>query len=671
MSGGILDIFLKKSEYFKVNNPHNSSEMCELLINNKKTKYYVHTYDPDLIINNIGLDAIQYNIDDETKLNYIKNIREMIETESQPNCCNCVSFVLYNFDSHRIDNFYNFMKSLFISVNNITNYLSGFIVRLYFDQSVFDTLNIFRNNPSNFEKYKYKINRNEYKINQIDQILEYLYTNERTEIYLYGCPSNEKNDDKIRSLRFLPLFDKTVNIKIIRDADGFVSCTDCFNILKFVRDKKILMNYSMDLLKSSHPSMFLRHDALISKIEGVKNNICTLPYSPWLKIYHLHDEFLSSHVPLFDIAAGLFGTSIQIKSTYYDKCRENVDNFINNVKNVKLQLKKLIDNFATLKSLDKEFSNMIREQSYNTFTGSKIKQLEQYNNTHDSKELNLIIQELKLYDEKYINSILSYIYNHTYFETETLFVNIGYDEIFLLELFKNISCVKRNIDTDETILNFIKTNMNLYKNPYTLTYWLIYPPDDHIIDIAHNDYLKYYDINSYDKSKILFYINQIASIEKIINISLDNTFQDIEDYSKNIAKKFIDSGMVLKNVFAEKKIATYIYNEFYFTELRTITSIKCMIDTILYKLRELFENNYIMIFFNTNAHLASTIHFLNGRLYKDELLSTEQNIKDDTFYKLYNNDVPTTSHIEKFNDLIGGSNSYIKFRKYIMKLSNR
>ena len=48
--------------------------------------------------------------------------------------------------------------------------------------------------------------------------------------------------------RFLTLFDAKVNIKIIREADGFVSYLDCMNIKNFCLSNTILFIYKLNFL---------------------------------------------------------------------------------------------------------------------------------------------------------------------------------------------------------------------------------------------------------------------------------------------------------------------------------------------------------------------------------------------------------------------------------------
>ena len=60
-------------------NPVNKEEKCTL-INNKKERYYIHTYDPSLILD---------------KLATFPDIAKHFDLKVRHNCCNCISISLY------------------------------------------------------------------------------------------------------------------------------------------------------------------------------------------------------------------------------------------------------------------------------------------------------------------------------------------------------------------------------------------------------------------------------------------------------------------------------------------------------------------------------------------------------------------------------------------------
>ena len=322
----------------KVMNPlKNTEEEC-YLVNNKKHSFYKYIYDPSKIMQNqidfvISSDII---IDEDYKKKHLRHLSELINPEKKENCCNCVSFTLYiqdmtddkdfigenkMFFRETIKKLYGYLSSLQISIININKNLPDFVCRIYMDSSVIKVVNKIKNIDKSLfgEAQKwFDIHRN-----RIVKIIKFIYESDNVEIYTYICKSFETSLEKTRSLRFLPLADTEVNIKIIREADGIVTVLDCHNINLFEKSNKLMMTYNI-LNKSTSPN-FLNYDTtsyltnrIENKIPEKKHFIVNIvPYSIWLGMYTKNISYFSRNKSLFDILAGDIGFSIQINPEIY------------------------------------------------------------------------------------------------------------------------------------------------------------------------------------------------------------------------------------------------------------------------------------------------------------------------------------------------------------------
>jgi hypothetical protein len=295
------------------------------LINSKKTDYYIYEYNPEKIIMNIK----NFDISDDIKEDYISKLSEIADLTPKQNCCNCISFILYiNYDQKIIDNWdneipdediysslyklYNFLYSLQLSIINIDKCLPNFISRIYLDISVFKLL---FETKKIIDKYVLKTNKMETIFNKCINILELLFLNKSTEIYTI-ISDGVNNIHNTRSYRFLTMIEPDVNIKVFRDADGYVSYLDCMNISKFSNNNTLMLVYNLTEV-----------DNFISKgnldiLDELKNKftttyISTDRYSKWLKHEQEINEYCKNNNPLFDLLAGLFSLSVQIKSEKY------------------------------------------------------------------------------------------------------------------------------------------------------------------------------------------------------------------------------------------------------------------------------------------------------------------------------------------------------------------
>jgi len=295
------------------------------LINSKKTDYYIYEYNPEKIIANIK----NFDISEDIKEDYISKLSEIADLTPKQNCCNCISFILYiNYDQKIIDNwnyeipdediYYSlyklnkFLYSLQLSIINIDKCLPNFISRIYLDISVFKLL---FETKKIIDKYVFKTNKMETVFNKCINILEFLFLNKSTEIYTI-ISDGVNNIHNTRSYRFLTMIEPDVNIKVFRDADGYVSYLDCMNISKFSNNNTLMLVYNLTEV-----------DNFISKknldiLDKLKNEftttyISTERYSKWLRHEQKKNEYCKNNSPLFDLLAGLFSLSVQIKSEKY------------------------------------------------------------------------------------------------------------------------------------------------------------------------------------------------------------------------------------------------------------------------------------------------------------------------------------------------------------------
>ena len=118
----LLQLFKKQSETTeKLYNPINYNAKC-LLINNKKSSYYIHTYDPTIPLN--ILKNPDFNIDNK------EIILDKFDDNIKQNCCNVISISLY-FTNCSNETLEKYLYSIFMSIKNVEKNLPDWIVRLY------------------------------------------------------------------------------------------------------------------------------------------------------------------------------------------------------------------------------------------------------------------------------------------------------------------------------------------------------------------------------------------------------------------------------------------------------------------------------------------------------------------------------------------------------------
>ena len=527
-----------------------ATEICKLF-STKKHKFYVHTYDPTNIYKNI----LKYNDplpNPSIKNNYLINLLKKFDFTIKENCCNCISFILYYLTDEQ--KLLDYLFSLKTSVENMSKYLSepkyNFIARIYLDQSV---INLYRTKQDG----------------EIVEIIKFLFAHERVEIYTYNCKSYENNKQLTRSLRFLTLFDAEVNIKIIREADGFVSYLDCMNIKKFCLSNKILFIYKLNGL-DLNTILYKNEDNITFYISNLELNYIK-SYSSWLNIYLDIINFDSDIPikPLLDLYAGLLAVSLQFKPYYLNETITNININLNKKYKISEGNKKILDlseitdeKFKELLSydFDKFYSNFFvicndYNTIYKTYLDNKLKNEEVKCKLNEIKssliKFKILIQRgmiMKIeptqfpYHSKIFKNYFWYILEKAFYKIIEQFENA----------IKTLLEGKYNFYWN-IFINYFYINLdNNYKYCFIIN--LLYSAlEDKLDDFnpLHTEiinYEKYENENNY----ILFYI--LPNISDFINLIFEyfNIFSDvpkkIEDFRAEITNSYYYKNKYLKNL---------------------------------------------------------------------------------------------------------------------------
>ena len=270
-------------------------------------------------------------------------------------------------------------------------------------------------------------------LGRVKSVIKFLFESPNVEIYTYLCKSYQDNLTQLRSLRFLSLIDPEVSTTIVREADGYVTCLDCFNIKNFVKTKKLMFAYNFLNIKNA-----LSQEYLYGLDFGDKNKHVQ-PYSKWLQEYQRRNEYYRTHYTLFDIFAGTFGINFQIKSEKFYQvfdliAKENLD-----MRNDYKLFNELSDRHYYLKhkilGLDGQVTDDERLKMTEEF--EKIKHIDRYFTS-------LQRDQLEMYD-------------------------IGFDEIFLMVLFKDLHTIRNDLDNTQYI-KFMMSNIFTIQKKYEIRY---------------------------------------------------------------------------------------------------------------------------------------------------------------------------------------------------------
>ena len=646
-------------QYKKVDHPFKSDNKCYLLTKNndidKTKKYYVHTYDTTKLFSKIRAFL---NMDDKFKTDYIEKIEQIANVDKVSDCCNCVAFVLYKtFDVS--DDLYetvrkiaSYLYSLFISTNNITKYLDTFISRIYLDMSVFHTINKLNEMITNNHNIMDESSMSYVKafMTHITQIINYFFDTDNIEVYTYLCPDFDKDFAKLRSLRFMILTDEKVNIKIIREADGYVTCIDCMNIKNMIVENNAFMIYDLnDKMKTN----------VLSYNDDIKSNehIYSIPYSIWLSLRMLYDDFFDNNLRLFDIYAGLFGTSLQIKKKSYNDAVQKINNFIDQIETIEKD--KLLIDYAYNKFVE------IWNQLYDLMNKSGIDIAntirELGNGIYDPESLYDIYVQLSDDDIKFENDIDEYINKFIYIlnnaqiadlikkikenklsnnkfledkniKTVTYYLKIGFDEMVLLELFKHIITIPTREIDHETIQKY-KNNRKSFNNFYDNCRNIIYSV--HTPSFFFNDMIHYNIDKQYkNKVEIIDFFKNIVSYENVVielnGYKINDIFESLHIFIKE---------KTTMNITIEK-MESYLRSTVKQFELfpNKTTLILIAIDS-LFKQNQSIYNGCLKIICDDETAFNSTSSLLNFTIYDFcNPLNNNQtvNIRDTIPYIIYN-----------------------------------
>jgi len=445
---------------------YDNTDICYTVLKRAHADMYKHTY-----------DIIDWIIPLLESMNFNRTmIDEMFDLERRENCCNVISIVLYSKNIYDLNNYLYSMKK---SLDNVANCLPDFVVRFYLDKSVFETIYKTYSNEPNTKEQVY--------LEKSFIMLKYIINHPKSEIFIYFCRDIMNHTialDKVRGFRLLPMTETDVNISISREADGFVSYMDCYNIKQFSKSDTHKMGFfyefetnflyktlefQPDLIKTRHYSKWLNlyeelktiYDFKQGKInkecECIKdNNFDYIKYNSMKKKY--------DKIQLFDILAGLFGIKFKFKKTYFN-----------------LTIRKISDRMDILQTkFNNEDTKYIVDHILESFfTSSQIMNFKE--DEVDPRD------ELKMY-----------------FKT-------GYDEILLQELFNPLTTYDcsnnimqtKSIDMIKQIFVFIKdeklpSRFKLYDELLTDYNELIINMTDKLSKVST------YEISNIDKNDLMF-----------------------------------------------------------------------------------------------------------------------------------------------------------------------
>jgi hypothetical protein len=265
------------------------------LITSKKTEYYTHL---------------------STAINKILPGHNELDYKVYKNCCNCASILFYS-NKKRCNAavITKYLASVTKTIFNVKKYLPDFVVRLYLDSTLYD---LFETCMTGLNFY----------------LFENLFQYDNVEIYTIKCKTSETFDLGItRTYRTLVLKDGTVNVRIIRDADGILSKVDAHNIRIFTKSNKLFY------LPPLHIDFPISHNPLRFVIIKRYPNQPIKMYSRWLNDYIsfnimddkgdiVPDNFYNNNYIAYNLLCGLYASKIKFTNDYYDDCAMLVKNVI-------------------------------------------------------------------------------------------------------------------------------------------------------------------------------------------------------------------------------------------------------------------------------------------------------------------------------------------------------
>lgn len=476
-----INKYLEDYKIMESPNPVLPNEQCKL-INKKKEKYYIHTYDPS------NLEKLM-----KENQNLFPEMYDTFDFTVRKNCCNCVSISIYyvskkDDEFNNPNKFINYIGSIRRTVMNVKKNLPDWLVRIYMDESVYMLYNKMEESISNLKEKEPLFKKSIKYYNDIINA-------DNVEIYTYLCPKILSGDIRIsrtRTFRFLPFCDPEVNVAISREADGFVTNLDCHNIRYFEKSKdKYLYILSIGLptnLKDTKPYNFFS-------------------YSDWLNIYKLvmNKKYFEKKQNLMDLLAGATGLKLKIKLSKYNEVANSIQQKINDIIN---------------KNEKSEYYN-------------------NYNNIKDLANQNYDLL-LKIFRVLRDNDIL----------------NIGFDEMLLLELLKDLISVKYKIKKDSHSIAGIINRIEYDNQDYEIIKNFILAPE--FMTTYKYDSVEGLDILKDLISKKIINYN-VEEISKEYNYKL-NLIKDQCSFNLNLCDLYIiDSFLVANKILTNQPFNVTIF----------------------------------------------------------------------------------------------------------------
>ena len=559
-------------------NPYNFK--C-IKVSNKKLDYYIHTYEPAKYITNL-----KRIINDDDELSKIFNLNTI------DNCCNCISIVLYANNTIEYNQLRDYLYSIKKTLDIMTNNLEDYILRLYIDISVF--INIYQN-----------IKNKDY--NNIFNNLKYILIHDKTETNIYFCNEILTTQKKIRSLRFIPLIDLDTNICIIREADGFVSYMDCYNIKKFteIDNDKIAMFY--EFAESHRFNTYKKNNNCNNDLETIEklklkiirnndteitgsdnqNSLYNLykdyDYQIWLIIDSLY-LYNNSRIPYIDVFNILAGTLMC-------KIKFNINYFISKIKETNIKIDFII--------------NLIDNDNI---------------------------------DDNCYNKILNYHTENININSKKIELNNGYDEIILRSLFHPF--IRLNLkDNNEKIVSDLLNINNLVcilinnDNMILEMEQQIFSSNNNFIEEFNKEQI-FQSLSVENKQFLNFIFRKFINYFIINKIILSNDKIYILDYIIDYLYKLNDLNIIENNKnycidLINKTFNNNLYNLFnylYQKDYKPIFNIKANLIKNKYHIIDL-SNNYLSQLDNISNILERYII-----IQKDDLIMLNLSMNDYTDY---------------------------------------
>jgi hypothetical protein len=358
-----------------------STKNCKLL-STKKERYYIHTYNPIPYLDKL---KTEYNISEEILSRFDNTIRKK--------CCNVISITLYiNGDCHN-RKLLNYLNCIYGTIRNTKRKLPEWLVRVYLDQSIYDCMTLFVNeaNPDT------EINRFR---GECIETFNYIINSENVEIYTFIC-RDVITLEKTRTYRYLVLIDPEVNISAIREADGYISNLEAHNLKVFERSDKLF--YLPPLINNSN-LIEIKKEIIEGKRQRIFTTSIFQSYSPWLTLYKntIGRNFFAKHQNIYDLLAGTFTFKLKFKPEFYYYTVNRLNEEINDFNDSNIHIKALL------------------KRKYYIYPDIQI------------FIPNLIFGKIKITLDELLSG------DHIYFKDMVKLFELGFDEILLLYMLKEI-----------------------------------------------------------------------------------------------------------------------------------------------------------------------------------------------------------------------------------------